>query len=195
MSVAADTVTGVASSRAVPVPVAWENGAAAAAPPDLTDSMAARITESMSASRADGTLRAYASAWRRFADWCSRNGHIALPAHPATVAAYLVDAADTVTPDDKPAYAPATLSKWVAAIAYVHRRSGHTSPTNHETVRATLSGIRRTIASSGDRPRKQMNPLLAEPTRSLRDFSPSSTPKPDNGEAPDLARSGAFVCG
>lgn len=127
---------------AVPVPVSRENGAAAATPPALTDSVAARITESMASSRADGTLRAYASAWRRFADWCSRSGHIALPAHPATVAAYLVDAADTVTPDDKPAYAPATFSKWVAAIAYVHRRSGHTSPTDHETVRATLSGIR-----------------------------------------------------
>ncbi|ORJ92528.1 integrase [Prescottella equi] len=116
----------------------------------------------MAASRSDGTMRAYASAWRRFETWCSRNGHVALPAHPTTVAAYLVDAADTVTPDNTPAYAPATFSKWVAAIAYVHRRSNHTSPTDHETVRATLSGIRRAIASSGDRPRKQMKPLLAQ---------------------------------
>ncbi|OUS97261.1 site-specific integrase [Rhodococcus sp. NCIMB 12038] len=149
----------MASQRAV-VPVTWENGVTAAAVPDLTDSMAARITESMSASRADGTMRAYASAWRRFEGWCQANGHVALPAHPATVAAYLVDAADTFTPDGERAFAPATLAKWVAGISHTHRRSGHISPTDHETVRATLSGIRRTYASAGDRPRKQMAPLL-----------------------------------
>lgn len=112
-----------------------------AAPPDLTDSMTAKIMQSMSASRSDGTLKAYASAWRRFESWCETNRHAALPAHPATVAAYLVDAADTFTSDGERAFAPATLSKWVAAIAHVHRRSNHTSPTDHETVRATLSGI------------------------------------------------------
>lgn len=131
-----------------------------ASPPDLSDSMAARITQSMSASRSEGTLRAYASAWRRFEGWCQSYGHTALPAHPATVAAYLVDAADTFTPDDERAYAPATLSKWVAAIAHVHRRSGHASPTDHEMVRATLSGVLRTYAVTGARPRKQMAPLL-----------------------------------
>lgn len=163
MSVGPDTVWLMASERAVPVPATWENSvaAAAAAAPHLTDSMTIRITESMSASRSDGTMRAYASAWRRFEGWCQTNGHGALPAHPDTVAAYLVDAADTVTPDGQRAFAPATFSKWVAAIAHVHRRSGHTGPTDHETVRATLSGIRRTYASAGDRPRKQMAPLLA----------------------------------
>lgn len=150
----------MASERAVPVPVTWANGVAAAPPPALTDSMAARITGAMSASRAEGTTRTYASAWRRFESWCTTHGHTALPAHPATVAAYLVDAADTLTPDGTSAYAPATFSKWVAAIAYVHRRSAHPSPTGHETVRATLSGVRRTIATTGDRPRKQMKPLL-----------------------------------
>lgn len=150
----------MSSQREVPVPLTWENNITAAAPPDLTDSMAAKIMQSMSASRSDGTLKTYASAWRRFESWCQTNGHAALPAHPTTVAAYLVDAADTFTPDGERAFAPATLSKWVAGISHTHRRSGHISPTDHETVRATLSGIRRTYASAGDRPRKQMAPLL-----------------------------------
>ncbi|GBF17817.1 tyrosine recombinase XerC [Rhodococcus sp. Br-6] len=150
----------MSSSRSVPAPATWENGVAAAAPPVLTDAMTARITESMAASRAESTTRAYASAWRRFEGWCTANGHVALPAHPASVAAYLVDAADTFTPDGERAYAPATFSKWIAAISHVHGRSGHTSPTTHETVRATLSGIRRSYASAGDRPRKQRAPLL-----------------------------------
>ncbi|WP_336879591.1 hypothetical protein [Rhodococcus globerulus] len=128
------------SQRAVPVLVTWENGVDAAVQPELTDSMAAKIMQSMSASRSDGTLKTYASAWRRFESWCQTNRHAALPAHPTTVAAYLVDAADTFTPDGERAFAPATLSKWFAGISHTHRRSGHISPTDHETVRATLSG-------------------------------------------------------
>lgn len=148
------------SSRGVSIPATWENGSTAATPPALSDSMAARITESMAGSRSDATIRAYASAWRRFETWCRTNTHVALPAHPVTVAAYLVDAADTLTSEGERAYAPATFSKWTAAISHVHRRNGHASPTDHETVRATLAGIRRSYAAAGDRPRKQMAPLL-----------------------------------
>ena len=143
----------------VRVPAASNVGTVAVSP-DLTAAATDRIRQSMSASRAEGTLRAYASAWRRFENWCTAGGHTALPAHPVTVAAYLVDAADTFTPDGQRTFAPATFSKWVAAIAHCHRRSGHDSPTSHETVRATLSGIRRTYALAGDRPRRQMAPLL-----------------------------------
>ncbi|PZU04614.1 MAG: integrase [Gordonia sp. (in: high G+C Gram-positive bacteria)] len=150
----------MASRREVPAPVTWHDSAAAAVPPDLTDTMSAKIVQSMAASRSESTLKAYASAWRRFDRWCQRNGHVTLPAHPLTVAAYLVEASDTFTPDGERAFAPATFSKWVAAIAHHHRRSGRISPTDHEAVRSTLSGIRRTYATAGARPRKQMAPLL-----------------------------------
>ncbi|WP_213572768.1 hypothetical protein [Rhodococcus sp. USK13] len=83
-----------------------------------------------------------------------------MPAHPATVAAYLVDAADTIGSDGIRVYAPATLTKWVAAIAHHHHRAGHESPTGQETVRATLSGIRRDYAAVGDRPRNPRPALL-----------------------------------
>lgn len=129
-------------------------------PPNLPDSTAQKITASMSASRAESTVRAYASAWRRFEKWCIDGGHTALPAHPATVAAYLVEAADTLAPDGQRAFAPATLSKWVAAIAHSHRINGRDNPASHEIVRATLSGIRRTYAAAGERPTKRMAPLL-----------------------------------
>ncbi|WP_175413864.1 hypothetical protein [Rhodococcus erythropolis] len=55
----------MASKRAVPVPVTWENDIAAAAPPELSDSMTAKIMQSMSASRSAGTLRAHATAQQR----------------------------------------------------------------------------------------------------------------------------------
>lgn len=150
----------MASRPEVPAPASVTNEGSAAVPPQLSDAVAARIVQSMAASRSAGTLKAYTSAWRRFDDWCHTNGHIALPAHPVTVAAYLVEASDTFTSDGDRVFALATLSKWMAAIAHTHRTNGHISPTDHEAVRATLSGIRRTYASAGDRPRKQMAPLL-----------------------------------
>jgi hypothetical protein len=128
--------------------------------PDLSEAVAARIGRAMAESRSEGTRRTYASAWRRFEQWCHTHGHASLPAHPATVAAYLVDAADTIGSDGIRVYAPATLTKWVAAIAHHHHRAGHESPTGQETVRATLSGIRRDYAAVGDRPRNPRAALL-----------------------------------
>ncbi|MFC9556067.1 site-specific integrase [Rhodococcus sp. NPDC056960] len=128
--------------------------------PDLSEAVAARIGRSMAESRSEGTRRTYASAWRRFTQWCTAHGHAPLPAHEATVAAYLVDAADTIGPDGIRVYAPATLTKWVAAIAHHHHHAGHVSPTGQEIVRATLSGIRRDYAAVGDRPRTPRAALL-----------------------------------
>ena len=151
----------MATSGERSLPATWTpDGPAAAAVPDLSDATAAKIIQSMAASRSESTLKAYASAWRRFEQWCETNGHAALPAHPATVAAYLVEAAETIGDDGERAFAPATLSKWVAAIAHHHRAGGYISPTDHEAVRSTLAGIRRTYAAAGDRPRRQMAPLL-----------------------------------
>lgn len=128
--------------------------------PDLPDDVAARIGRSMESARSDGTRRAYESAWRRFEQWSAAYDHSPLPAHPATVAAYLVAAADTLTIDGSRAYTPPTFAKWVAAIADRHRRTGHESPTSHEIVRGTLAGIRRDYAAAGDRPRNPRAPLL-----------------------------------
>lgn len=131
--------------------------------PELKPGLRERILCAAGNSQSAGTRRAYDSAWRRFNNWCSAAGHIALPAHPATVAAYLVQAADTWTPEGERAYSPATLTKWVAAITDRHRRAGlEVSPTQHETVRATLTGIRREYAQAGDRPRNPRAPLLTD---------------------------------
>lgn len=131
--------------------------------PELGVAVRERILHAAGNAQATGTRRAYDSAWRRFANWCTSHGHVALPAHPATVAAYLVDAADTWTPDGQRAYSPATLTKWIAAIADRHRRGGAgVSPTQHEMVRSTLGGIRREYAQAGDRPRAPRAPLLTD---------------------------------
>jgi len=85
------------------------------------------------AARAPATLRAYAADWRIFTAWCAAHGVDALPATPHTVALFLADLNGR----------PSTLRRKLAAIAVMHRATGHDSPTEHGVVRATFAGIRR----------------------------------------------------
>ncbi|ORM38249.1 hypothetical protein [Williamsia sp. 1135] len=52
-----------------------------------------------------------------------------------------------------------------ASINHAHRAAGHGAVADHEMVRATLSGIRRTMAASRERPTKRVAPLLVEDLR------------------------------
>lgn len=135
--------------------------------PEIPPSVARRIAKAVESSRSEGTRRTYETAWRRFTGWCEREGHVALPAHPVTVAAYLVDAADTRTETGERAYAAATFGTWIAAINHQHRTTGHLSPSAHELVTATLSGIRREYATAGDRPQNRRAPLLVDDIKIL----------------------------
>ncbi|ARE34224.1 hypothetical protein A0W34_13600 [Rhodococcus sp. BH4] len=69
----------MASQREIPVPVTLENSVAGTTPPDLTDAMAAKIAQSMAASRSDGTMRAYATAQQH--DW-ARDPRVSVFARP-----------------------------------------------------------------------------------------------------------------
>nr|WP_141136573.1 tyrosine-type recombinase/integrase [Rhodococcus kyotonensis] len=141
--------------------------ASTAVEPEIPPAVAQRIAKAVGSSRSEGTRRTYAAGWRRFVGWCSREGHVALPAHPVTVAAYLVDAADTRTETGERAYAAATFGTWIAAINSQHRTTGHLSPTAHELVTATLSGIRREYATAGDRLQNRRAPLLVDDIKIL----------------------------
>ncbi|WP_407727557.1 integrase (plasmid) [Rhodococcoides fascians] len=142
-------------------------GKSVAVEPEIPPAVAKRIAAAVQSSRSEGTRKTYAAAWRRFTNWCETNDHVTLPAHPITVAAYLVDAADTRTETGERAYAVATFGTWIAAINHQHRTTGHLSPSAHELVTATLSGIRREYAAAGDRPRTPRDPLLVDDIRLL----------------------------
>ena len=144
-----------------------EGGRSIAVEPEIPAAVAKRIAAAVQSSRSEGTRKTYATAWRRFTNWCESNGHVTLPAHPVTVAAYLVDAADTRTETGERSYAVATFGTWIAAINHQHRMAGHLSPSAHELVTATLSGIRREYAAAGDRPRAPRDPLLVEDIKLL----------------------------
>ncbi len=64
-------------------------------------------------------------------------------------------------------YAVSTFGTWIAAINHQHRTTGHLSPSAHELVTATLSGIRREYAAAGDRARTPRDPLLVDDMKLL----------------------------
>jgi hypothetical protein len=93
------------------------------------------------AEKAPGTRRAYRSDFAIFQAWCADRSASALPAQPATVAAFLGWEARRRT-------RPSTIGRRVAAIRYAHQLAGHEIPTDDERVRATMRGIRRTVGTA-----------------------------------------------
>lgn len=107
------------------------------------------------ASLSPNTIRAYRSDLRQFARW--RAGFLdhevsepqeleqisTAPVDPTEVAAFLADKANAVLPDGGQRYAPATISRYVAAIDWEHAHRGHTPPGSTPIVRDVLKGIRR----------------------------------------------------
>lgn len=100
-------------------------------------------------SRAPATLRAYATDWQCFTNWCARQSLQAMPASPLTVAAFLASEAAS-------GRAVATIQRRAAAIRFRHQQQCHASPLDHPEVLQTLEGIRR---SRSDHAPKAMRPL------------------------------------
>ena len=90
--------------------------------------------------KARNTVKAYRSDWLHFTAWCSDRNLAALPASDNTAALYLSDLAATHT--------AATLTRRVSAISQAHQAAGHETPTKSITVRAVMSGIRRTLGTT-----------------------------------------------
>ena len=97
--------------------------------------LAARANAYARASRAASTLRTYRSVLAAFAAWCSARELEAMPATPASVAAYLTDQADRLRPQ--------TLRKHLAAISQAHKLAGLASPVQTELVRLVMAGVSR----------------------------------------------------
>lgn len=100
------------------------------------DELVAEARGFLAAAEADSTRRNYATDWRAFTAWCAGHGFESLPADPKVVALYLTNYAR----DHK----ASTVVRRAVGIAKGHRRAGHLSPTEHESVRLVLAGIRRT---------------------------------------------------
>lgn len=90
------------------------------------------------ASKADATVRAYASDARVFQDWCAQFGFRPLPASPEAVAGFIVSEAEA-------GRAASTLGRRLAAIRYAHKLARVADPTDDEGVRAAMKGARRKV--------------------------------------------------
>jgi site-specific recombinase XerD len=104
-------------------------------PPVLPSVLADRVADLRGASKAENTRRAYQSDWRAWETWCLAHDLVALPAHPATVCAYLADQADRVK--------VSTLRRHLATVSKAHEVAGMVSPCRDASVKDTLAGLRR----------------------------------------------------
>ena len=89
--------------------------------------------------KATNTLRAYASDWNQFEDWCDEHSLAPAPARPEAVATYLASLALAGKADT-------TIGRHLAAIGWKHRQDGHVPPSMrdaHMVIADTLAGIRR----------------------------------------------------
>ena len=107
----------------------------------LTADQVARIERAVEDSKSPGTRRAYASAMRTFAAWCSANGQPHLPTSPGVVAAYLTERAAA-------GYSVSTLTVALSAIRGAHLAGGHRDPAAHHGVTTVMAGLRRRLGTA-----------------------------------------------
>src|SRR5258708_20533167 len=93
------------------------------------------------AEKAAATRRAYGTDFAIFRAWCAERQLEALPASPATVAAFLAHEASRNVK-------ASTIGRRTAAVRYAHKLAGLATPTDDELVKATVRGIRRTLGTA-----------------------------------------------
>ena len=103
------------------------------------------------------TRRLYAADWADFAAWCGRRRCAALPAAPATLAAYLGARAATLK--------HGALARRAAAIADRHRRAGLPPPGADPAVRAVLRAARIAAGAAARSAPSAPGALRARPAR------------------------------
>jgi site-specific recombinase XerD len=114
--------------------------------PATVEAELALASDFAKASKSKATQKAYGSDFRIFDAWCRERGLDSLPAAAASVGAFLAAQASL-------GKRAATLGRRLAAIKYFHGLAGEPDPTGDKTIKATLSGIRRSIGAAPIRKR------------------------------------------
>ena len=109
----------------------------------LIDADMDAAAEYLVAEKAAATLRAYRTDFYIFAHYAAARGLTAMPALASTVMGFL-------SAEARGGAKASTLGRRVAAIRYAHQRAGYEPPTNAESVKALMRGIRRTIGAARD---------------------------------------------
>ncbi|MBO0903815.1 site-specific integrase [Jiella sonneratiae] len=133
--------------------------------PDLEE-LHRRSQETRRASKAKGTLRAYASALRSFDAWCRAHGLASLPAAPETVVLF-------VEAEARAGRKVSSIEVKLAAIRFMHLKAGHVPPTASQLVIEEMEGIRREIGVAPAKKRAATAALVAD----MLDHVPTDTLK------------------
>ena len=99
-------------------------------------------------SKAQNTLRAYASDFRHFKNFCIDNNVKYLPSDPRIISLYLTKLAKTSK--------FSTLKRRIASISVIHKMKGHYLDTKHPIIIENLLGIKRVNGSN----QKAKKPIL-----------------------------------
>lgn len=106
--------------------------------------VSAELLAAYAAAAAPNSLRAFRCDVLAFDAWCRRSGRVTLPADASTVKDYLLDrAAQTAAHNAAQSAAPASIARYRASIARLHRLCGLMDPTQDELVKLTLQAIKR----------------------------------------------------
>ncbi len=125
------------------------------------------VNEALANSRAASTRRCYAATMRIFEAWCRERGESPLPASPEVVARFASWRAQVAQ------VSASTLGKDIAAIRAAHTQAGHPSPCDHEGVKLTMKGLRRSLGAA----KKPKAPLTSDRLVSLLAQVPANTPQ------------------
>ena len=118
-----------------------------------------RIRATAADAFAPNTRRAYRTAWVAFARWADDEGFQAIPAAPATIAAYLAARSEA-------GRSLSSLQLARQAIRTAHIEAGEADPSASEGVRSVLRGLSRQRAGQGGR--RQAAALTAEALAAIR---------------------------
>jgi hypothetical protein len=103
------------------------------------------------------------AAWAQFTQWCAANDHVALPAAPETIAAWIVNLADGA--EERRPLSRSTINLYLSAVMQAHHTAGHPFDRKHPLVARTWQGISRKKAKKGG-PRKA-KPIMGRDLREL----------------------------
>jgi site-specific recombinase XerD len=112
------------------------------------------------ASKSKATLAAYGSDFRIFESYCRERGFSALPASSESVVAFLAAQATA-------GKRASTLQRRLAAIGYMHKVADVPNPIGAESIKATLSGIRRSIGAAPIRKKAATSDIVLSMTGTL----------------------------
>ena len=125
--------------------------------PDLR----ASVEQAAARGHARNTIRARNADWKAFLAWCRKHDVEALPADPATIAAYLTDIACTK--------ATATVVRHGQTIAIAHIGQGFPSPLLHGGTARVMDGIKREKGTRQDGKSPFMDDQFEAALRALPD--------------------------